>query len=172
MPHQWDDDELLAELAMALRAAGEVPAEFAEMGEAIFGWRGIGAELAVLIYDSETRDSETRDSETRDSETHDSEMDSGRIGALTRNESAALRALTFACKDLTFELEITQDAVLGQLVPYRVTDVHVRTLSGDDVPVTTDEVGCFTIRPIPATPFYLRCDAENGTPVTTPWITV
>ncbi|MBO3749178.1 hypothetical protein J5X84_24130 [Streptosporangiaceae bacterium NEAU-GS5] len=156
MAHHWDDDELLAELAEALRAADEVPPELIEMGDAIFAWKftwsDADAELAALTYDSE--------------------FDAGRVGALTREESAPLRALTFACPELTFELEITQDAVLGQVIPYRVMDVRVRFLSGEEFVATTDEVGCFTLRPIPAAPFYLQCRTENGTAVATHWITL
>src|SRR5262245_32535367 len=125
MAHHWNDDELLAELAKALRAVDEMPPELAEMSDAIFAWKftwsDAEADIAALAYDSE--------------------FDGGRAGALTRDESGPLRALTFACPELTFELEITQDAVLGQVVPYRVMEVRVRLLSGEDFAVTTDEVG-------------------------------
>ncbi|GAA4569146.1 carboxypeptidase-like regulatory domain-containing protein [Planotetraspora kaengkrachanensis] len=151
MPEQWRDDELLAELAMAL-GADEVPPEFVELGKAMFAWRDIDGELAALIYDSE--------------------YDGDRAGALRRDESAPLRALTFSSAEVTFELEIIPDAVLGQVVPCQVLDVHVRVLSGEDVVVTTDDVGCFTIRPIPAGPFSLHCRTETGTRIATGWINI
>jgi hypothetical protein len=35
-----------------------------------------------------------------------------------------------------------------------------------------DEIGCFSVAPIPASPFRLRCRTEDGTDVLTGWITL
>lgn len=148
----WDDDELMAELALALRAPGSVPLEFAGAGQLAFTWLNIDDELADLTYDSA--------------------YDGDRAGTLTRDESAPLRALTYSSPELTFELEITDEAVHGQIVPCQVLDVQVLTLSGEELVVTTDQVGCFTLRPIPRTPFYLRCHTGAGIDVVTNWIAI
>ena len=74
---RWDDDdELLAFLDEALRTEGDVPPDFVAAGKAAFTWRSIDAELAALVYDSE------------------------REPALTRTQTADLRALTFASAGL------------------------------------------------------------------------
>jgi hypothetical protein len=35
-----------------------------------------------------------------------------------------------------------------------------------------DEIGCFSVDPIPDSPFRLRCQAADGTDVLTGWITI
>jgi len=35
-----------------------------------------------------------------------------------------------------------------------------------------DEIGCFSVEPIPASPFRLRSNASDGTHVLTGWITI
>jgi hypothetical protein len=35
-----------------------------------------------------------------------------------------------------------------------------------------DEIGCFAVEPIPASPFRLRCRTADGTDVLTGWITL
>ena len=35
-----------------------------------------------------------------------------------------------------------------------------------------DEIGCFAVTPIPASPFRLRCRMEDGADVLTGWITL
>jgi hypothetical protein len=35
-----------------------------------------------------------------------------------------------------------------------------------------DEIGCFAVAPIPASPFRLRCRMQDGTDVLTGWITL
>jgi hypothetical protein len=35
-----------------------------------------------------------------------------------------------------------------------------------------DEVGCFSVDPIPDSPFRLRCHTVDGTDVLTGWITI
>ncbi|MEV0201404.1 hypothetical protein [Nonomuraea sp. NPDC050691] len=148
----WSDEETLAELAVAIRAAEEVPREVVASAQAAFTWRSIDDELARLAYDSET--------------------DGERTAALTRSESAPLRALTFACHSLTIELEVAGDALVGQIVPGQVTDINVRVLSGVTATVRSDEVGGFTIRPIPDHPFHLQCRTGDGVRVSTSWITL
>ncbi|MFC7111302.1 hypothetical protein ACFQQB_69425 [Nonomuraea rubra] len=102
MSEAWDDHELLARLRAAIEAAEAVPRDFVEAGKSAFAWREIDldmelAELAELTYDSAMHREEE--------------------AAALRADSAVLRALTFAATQLTIELEITEGALLGQVVP-------------------------------------------------------
>ena len=146
---RWEDDnELLALLEEALEAEGDVPPDFIAAGKAAFAWRTIDAELAALVYDSD------------------------REPALTRTQTTAdLRALTFASAHVTIELELTGTGLIGQLVPPSTAEIDVQTAAGVASSVTTDELGCFTIRVIPQEPFRLRCRAGETIDVLTTWIT-
>ena len=146
---RWEDDnDLLALLEEALAAEGDVPPDFIAAGKAAFAWRTIDAELAALVYDSD------------------------REPALTRNQTTAdLRALTFASAHVTIELELTGVGLIGQLVPPSTAEIDVQTAAGVTSSVTTDELGCFTIRVIPHEPFRLRCRAGETIDVLTTWIT-
>lgn len=145
---RWDDDdELLAFLDESLRTEEEVPPDFIAAAKAAFTWRSIDAELASLVYDSE------------------------REPALTRTQTADLRALTFASAHVTIELELTDSGLLGQVVPTAPARVDVQTTAGVTVSVTADELGCFTIREIPPEPFRLRVRVDETIDVLTTWIT-
>jgi hypothetical protein len=145
---RWDDDgDLLAFLDEALRTEGEVPPDFVAAGKAAFTWRSIDAELAALVYDSE------------------------REPALTRTQTADLRALTFASAHVTIELELTDSGLLGQVVPTSAARIDVQTAAGVTVSVAADELGCFTIREVPQEPFRLRVRVDETTDVLTTWIT-
>ena len=151
MPDIWDDDQLLALLQQATREGQEVPPEFTEAGRNAFAWRGIDAELAQLTYDSEL---------DRDA------------AAGVRAEAASIRALTFTSPHLTIELEVGDDSLLGQLVPTGEGTIEVLTQGGGTTLIPVDEVGCFPVRPIPASPFRLRCRTAAGPSVVTGWITL
>jgi hypothetical protein len=148
----WEDDDLVAELREAISARQAVPDEFVEAAKSAFAWRNIDAELARLTYDS-----------VRDLE----------LAASLRAEQATIRALTFTSARLTIELEITSDAVLGQVVPGQTATIIVQPgASGTQTEVRADEIGCFTIHPIPAGAFRLQCRTDTGTEVLTGWFTI
>jgi hypothetical protein len=151
-----DDDELLAALADAVRAASAVPREFVEAGQAAYAWRAIDAELATLTYDSAAAQATP---------------DRGLAQAGTRAEPAALRALTFAAGDLEIEVQIGADGLLGQVVPPQAGQVRAEPASGPAAVAAVDEVGWFEIRPVPAMPFRLRVTAGDRADVLTGWIT-
>lgn len=148
----WEDDDLIATLQEALRARQAVPAEFVAAGKSAFAWRNIDAELARLTYDS-----------VRDLE----------LAASVRAEQATIRALTFTSARLTIELEVTADAVVGQIVPAQPATIIVQPgAAGTQTEVRADEIGCFTIYPIPPGTFRLQCRTETGTEVITGWFTI
>ena len=105
----WDDDEgLLAELQAAVQAHQEVPAAFVEAGKAAFAWRQIDSVLAELTYDSQN--------------SPEPEM-TGVRGA------DQPRFLSFAGDGLEIELELSADAVRGQVIPPVAASVQIE----DDV---------------------------------------
>ena len=151
-PPWWkDDDQLLAALGEALRSGTSVPAEFIAMGTAAFAWRGTDAELATLTHDPAFEGAEA-------------EL------AGVRSEPASLRHLTFASGELTLEIEVSDDALLGQLVPPGPGRVEARTADGTTATAVIDPGGGFTIRPVPPGSFRLHCHATNGAGVLTNWL--
>ena len=149
MLDSWDDDQLLAALGDAVRARQAVPDAFVEMGKGAYAWHRIDAELAQLTYDSRT----------------------DRIAAV-RSETAAVRALSFASAHLSMELEVTEDCLLGQVIPPRAGTLEAQTGAGASTETAVDEIGCFAVDPIPASPFRLRFRAADGTDVLTGWVTL
>jgi hypothetical protein len=160
---QPDDERLLSVLGRALRARRDVPPEFVQAAKDAFAWHDIDAELAQLTYDS----------------VHGSDM-----VAPTRAEDASIRALTFTSPRLTIELEITAESLLGQIIPTQVATIEIQARPGaasvvgadaatdTGTAVATDEIGCFTIHPVPRGTFRLRCLAVGGIDVRTGWITL
>jgi hypothetical protein len=145
----WDDEDILLALRDAVRARQEVPADFVTAGKSAFAWHNIDAELAQLTYDSQRDLADA---------------------AAVRTEAASIRALTFTSARLTIELEVTQDALVGQIVPAQTAVVKVRFRSGGETDVTADEIGCFTIEPIPIEQFRLECRTADGIQALTGWV--
>jgi hypothetical protein len=147
----WDDDRLLAALGQALKAREAVPEWFIETGKNAFAWHNIDAELAQLTYDSEQ---------------------DRRAVAVLRSETASIRALTFTSAHLTLELEVTGNSLLGQALPPRAGELEIQTKAGVVSTTEVDEIGCFSLDPIPDCPFRLRCRTADGIDVLTGWITI
>lgn len=154
MINHWcgDDEQLIAELGEAVRTAREVPARFIDVGKAVFSWRNLDAELAELTYDSAA--------------------DSATALAGTRAEAATLRALTFVAGRLTIEIEVTPDALLGQVLPPEPGEIELSGRDGSTRTVPVDEVGWFAIRPTPSGSLRLRLRTANGGSVLTQWFTL
>ena len=151
MDPEWHDDEkLIQALRQALSAADEVPPAFVEAGKEAFAWRTIDAELAALTYDSALEPP---------------------AALAIRSESAILRSLTFASDGWTVEIELTPDAVLGQLDPPEPGTVVARGDGGKLIATEVDELGFFVLGPPPATPYRLVCTTRSGTTIITGWIT-
>jgi hypothetical protein len=147
----WDDEQLLAALREALDADEAVPPEFIEAGKNAYAWHNIDAELAQLTYDS----------------IHEPDQ------ALSlRAEAASIRALTFTSAHLTIELEVSEDSVLGQVIPAQSGVIEIQGREGTTASTEADEVGCFLIRPIPASPFRLRFRTADDTDILTGSITL
>jgi len=147
----WTDEQLLEALSEALRARQAVPPWFVETAKNAYAWHNVEAELAQLTYDS---------SRDRD------------LTASLRSESASIRALTFTSAHLSIELEIAESSVLGQIMPPQEGTIEAETQGGVTTPAPVDEIGCFSIEPIPPGPFRLHCHTRDGTDVVTGWITL
>jgi hypothetical protein len=145
------DDELLEALRQAVAARDAVPAEFIAAARNAFAWHNIDAELAQLTYDS------MRDAEPALS---------------TRTEAASIRALTFTSGHLTIELEVGTESLVGQIVPAQTALITIQPMTGAETDVQADEIGCFSIAPIPAGQFRLRCRSDTGVETVTGWITL
>jgi hypothetical protein len=146
-----EDEVLLAALRQAIRNRRAVPPEWVEAAKNAFTWRNIDTELALLTYDS---------------------TQGVGAAAATRAESASIRALTFSSPRLTIELEVNEDSLLGQVVPAQAAMIEVETREGAETSVPSDEIGCFSVHPIPAGSFRIRCRAADSTDVLTGWITL
>ena len=141
MPHDWTDDgRLLADLRDALAEAAQVPEGYAAIGKAAFAWRDPDARLAELV-----------------------EQEHAGLRA-----DAEVRAVAFTADGLGIELEITADALLGQLVPPRASRVELHEPGGRVTAVESDDVGWFVLRPRPAGMFRLAVHTDDGV-VITPW---
>jgi hypothetical protein len=147
----WDDEQLLAALREAIRARQVVPSWFIETAKNAYAWHNIDAELAQLTYDSST--------------------DAERLAAV-RSETASIRALTFTSGGLSIELEVTENCLLGQIIPPRGGTLEVHDKSGGTTNNPIDEIGCFSVEPIPASPFRLRFRTTDGIDVATGWISL
>lgn len=145
-----DDNTLMDALREAIRAREAVPAWFVETGKSAYAWHNIDAELAQLTYDSE-----------RDQ----------RVVTTTRSETASIRALTFTSARLSIELEVSEDSLLGQILPPQAGTLEIHTTTGIDN-TTVDEIGIFAVEPIPSGSFRLRYRTPNGVDVMTGWITL
>ena len=151
MPDSWDDEELMAALKEALASYQSVPPEFIEAGRNAFAWHNIDAELAQLTYDSAGH------RETASS---------------VRSEMASIRALTFTSAHLTIELEVSEDSLLGQVIPARQGTIEVHTRAGVIATIPVDELGYFTARRPLDSPFRLHWQTSDGPGRVTGWITM
>ncbi|MDQ2813651.1 MAG: hypothetical protein M3Z75_17740 [Actinomycetota bacterium] len=145
----WDDEQLLAAVRETMRARQAVPETFVDMGKSAYTWHNIDAKLAQLTYDSSREPA---------------------VGL--RSETASIRALTFTSAHLSLEIEVTENSLLGQVIPPRAGTLEAQTGAGTVITTSIDEIGCFAVEPIPASPFRLRCQTEDGADVLTGWITL
>jgi hypothetical protein len=145
----WNDEQVLEALREAMRARQAVPDEFVQTAKGVYAWHNIDAELAQLTYDSR----------------HDKDR-----SASVRSETASIRALTFTSAHLSIELEVTDGLLLGQIMPPGEGTIEAQTRTGAITAVPVDEIGCFSIEPVPAGPFRLHCRIARGLEVVTGWI--
>jgi hypothetical protein len=147
----WDDEVLITALRQAVHARQAVPADFVAAAKNAFTWHNIDAELAQLTYDSSQDPEPVRS---------------------TRSEAASIRSLTFTSAHMTIELEVSHESLIGQIVPPQAGAIEVLHRDSPATAVAADEIGCFSIHPIPSGPFRLHCRTEAGLDSFTGWITL
>ena len=151
MRDDWDDDRLLAALREAMAARQAVPPKFIETGKNAYAWHNVDAELAQLTYDSNRDQNAT---------------------AMVRTETASVRALTFSSVRFVIELEVSTAGLLGQIMPPGAGSIEAESQAGGTTVSPIDEAGGFSLEPLPASPFRLRCRTADGSDVVTGWITL
>src|SRR3954451_15961333 len=115
-PDDWTGEDLLSGIQAPLRAEQEVPGALVDAGKGGWAWRTVDAELAALTYHSAL-------------EAMVEQL------APTSFEAATLRSLTYASQSLTIELEVTRNALLGQVQPAQAGQVEVVVRDGAVTPV-------------------------------------
>lgn len=142
-----DDDPLFTELGAAVRSGQAVPDRLVEIGKSAFAFRDTAADIAALTQDSTAL-------------------------ASTRAQRSAVRSLTFVAGDIAIEVEVTRDALSGQVVPAHADRIEVLTPTGPLTDVAVDDIGWFTVRPAPTGPVRLRLRTTEGTAIDTEWTTL
>ncbi|MCC2335995.1 hypothetical protein [Cellulomonas wangsupingiae] len=101
---------------------------------------------------------------------HDSCTAAG-VAAVRDRSGQPSRTLVFEGDGVGVEIEVTDVAVEGQLIPARRGRVVLRRPDGDVAAVDTDEVGYFRLENRPDGPVRLVCQSADGTCVTEwlPW---
>jgi len=147
--HNWldNDDELLAELAVAVQAA-DVPGRVIQAAKASYTWRTIDSDLESLAL---------------------SPGYSGYDQSAVRGASPESRLLSFEHEDISLEIEISGSLVRGQLYPVRSGLVTVVTAAGPFGDARTDDMGCFVADWPESGPVRIRCQMGNSNFITD-WI--
>ena len=143
-----ESDDLLAELGRALPDRTLVE-KVAQTGKGAYVWRTLDAELAALAFDS----------------------DRSETGAV-RGEAAGIRTLTFESGSLVVELGVAEGRLVGQLVPAGSYRMALHRIGREPVGVPVDDLGCFSIEPLPRGAFSLRIVTPEGVTVATGWVTL
>jgi hypothetical protein len=155
MSWHWDDDEsLAAALAEALADAALLERITSAGGRAFTTHRAMLALRDELDTDLLLLDL-----------VHDSLHDEPLVAVRDRSGQPP-RTLVFEGHGVGVELELTETAVEGQLIPAQPGRVTLRTPEGDLASATTDEVGYFRLEVRPAGPVQLVCEAAAGGCVT------
>jgi hypothetical protein len=150
MNSPWTDDELLHELAAAL-CEEPVDDSIVRAAQGAFAWRTVDADLIVLELDSSA---------------------TATAGAAVRaGASAAPRTLAFHGEQLSVEIEIDEDGIVGQLTPPQPGRVRLLTVAGPGASTQADEVGCFAFPSPVSGPIRLDCRVDDEHFVTQ-WVTV
>lgn len=126
MTSDWlaDDDRLFDALRVSLAAAGPVPPDVITAAKEVFDLRYVDEELARLTYDSLA--------------------DADLVGAF-RAEALSVRSLVFGLREITLDIDVLADSVVGQLTPAQAGVVVVETREGTAGEGSIDDSGMFSI---------------------------
>ncbi|MGY1632028.1 hypothetical protein ACI784_10040 [Geodermatophilus sp. SYSU D01186] len=138
-PGPDEDDRLLDLIGQAVRSVGPIPPAARAAGEAAWSWRTVDAELAALTHDSTAGEP-----------------------VLQRSAPTTPRTLVFEGGGLAVELSVTEEGLVGQLVPPTEGEVTLLSRAGVLDHTTVDEVGCFTFDEPAGGEVQLRCGTSSG----------
>jgi hypothetical protein len=88
-----------------------------------------------------------------------------------RGATGAPRMLTFHAGEVTVDVELTPQGLMGQVLPPRSARIEVLSGPQAGAPLTTDDMGRFTSETFPTGPFALRL-RTGGQVIVTDWLTV
>jgi hypothetical protein len=139
------DDGLLGELCQAAGILDPVPPALRQIAVEAYALHALDARLAELTFDS-------------------------LVDAIpVRGVTDAPRMLTFSAGEVTVDVEVTAQGLMGQVLPPQPARIEV--LSGPQAgePLTADALGRFTGDAPPSGPFALRL-RTGGEVVVTEWL--
>ncbi|MFI7498597.1 hypothetical protein ACIBVL_08730 [Streptomyces sp. NPDC049687] len=142
---ELDHGSLEEELRRAAAILDPVPAELRRIAVEAYALHDLDARIAELTFDSLTD------------------------AVPVRGAVDVPRMLTFHTGDLTVDVEVTEEGLLGQLLPPQPASVEVLHGPRAGASLTTDDMGRFACDAPPTGPFALRLRA-GGEVVVTEWM--
>ncbi|MGW3356271.1 hypothetical protein ACWDFL_12710 [Streptomyces bungoensis] len=141
----FDGDLLEEELRQAAAVLDPVPPELRRIAMGAYALHDLDAEIAELTFDS-------------------------LVDALpVRGVPQAPRMLTFRAGELTVDVEVTEEGLIGQVLPPQPARIEVLGGPQTALPVAVDTLGRFTSGRTPTGPFALRL-RTGGAVVVTEWL--
>ncbi|WP_031112931.1 hypothetical protein [Streptomyces sp. NRRL WC-3641] len=146
----WGDEEFDAglleeELRQAAAVLDPVPAELQQIAVDAYALHDLDARVAELTFDS-------------------------LVDAIpVRGVTDVPRMLTFRAGEVTVDVEVTEDGLMGQVLPPQPARIEVLGGPRPGSPLTADDLGRFTGDVPPAGPFALRL-RTGGDVVVTEWL--
>ncbi|MEU6606213.1 hypothetical protein ABZ922_14270 [Streptomyces shenzhenensis] len=142
---EFDDGLLEEELRRAAAVRDPVPTELRQLALDAYALYDLDARVAELTFDS-------------------------LVDALPiRGVTDAPRMLTFRAGELTVDVEVTGEGLMGQVLPPQSALIEVLGGPQSALPVPVDELGRFTSGARPAGPFALRL-RTGADVVVTEWL--
>ncbi|KRD02802.1 hypothetical protein [Streptomyces sp. Root264] len=142
---EFDHDRMEEELRDAAAALDPVPAELRRAAVEAYALHDLDARIAELTFDS-------------------------LVDAVpVRGAVDVPRMLTFHSDGLTVDVEVTEDGLLGQLLPPQPASIEVLHGPRAGAALTADDLGRFASATPPAGPFALRL-RTGGDVVVTEWL--
>ncbi|MXM64479.1 hypothetical protein GR925_13730 [Streptomyces sp. HUCO-GS316] len=141
----FDTGPLEEELRRAAAILDPVPAELRQIAVEAFALHDLDARIAELTFDSV-------------------------VDAIpVRGATSVPRMLTFHSGDVTVDVEVSTQGLLGQVLPPQSASIEVLSGPQAALPLVADDMGRFTSDVSPAGPFALRLRTA-GEVVVTEWL--
>ncbi|WP_375141692.1 hypothetical protein [Streptomyces sp.] len=141
---EFDDGLLEEELRRAAAVLDPVPAELQQLAVDAYALHDLDARVAELTFDS-------------------------LVDALPVRGAPAPRMLTFRAGEVTVDVEVTQDGLMGQVLPPQPARIEVLGGPRPGSPLTADDLGRFSADTPPSGPFALRLRTDADV-VVTQWL--